>query len=135
MKIKLTFSLLMLLISAFVVFAQQNEQKQPGIPTFKANLIVEDILFAANALSTVEITGNEVDPFLQAKGSILNVVKFIQSNNKRNGDTLTLDIQVPLAQNLLIYMNKAKFQGSQAENYKRFVDALIEGLKPGKPKQ
>ena len=119
--------------------AQQPDPKastgQPAIPTFKVALIVEDIMFAATAITTVEISGSDVDAYLQTKNSLLSVVKYIQTNNSRMTDTLTLDIQFPVGQNLLNLMSKAKFQGAQADNYKRFIEAIVVGLNSGKPKE
>jgi len=119
-----------------ILQAQQDPKAatQPAIPTFKVSLIVEDILFASTAITTVEISGSDVETYLQTKNSLMSVVKYIQTNNRRLTDTLTLDIQIPVAQNLLNLMSKAKFQGSQADNYKRFVEAVIEGLNSSKPK-
>lgn len=121
-------------------FSQQNDAKQAqptqaAPPTFKVSLIVDDIMFAANVINTVEITGSDVDAFLLTKNSLLNVVKYIQTNNSRLTDTLTLDIQFQVGKSLLGFMSKTRFQASQVENYRRFVEAINEGMKPSKPKE
>ncbi len=140
---KLVLSLLIFtLISISALQAQKPDSKsanpaaqpQPAvnIPVFQAPVLVEDILFAATTLNSAEITGSEVDLYLQCKNNLQGVIKYIQTNNVKNSDTLTLTFQLPVAQALVNFLGKSKFMGSQVENYRRFIDTIIQASKNAK---
>lgn len=142
MKKLLLTLLIFSLMSVSAVLAQKPENKaanpaaqpQPtaNIPIFQAPVLAEDILFAATTLNSAEITGNEVDLYLQCKNNLQGVVKYIQTNNVKSSDTLTLTFQLPVAQALVTFLGKSKFMGSQVENYRRFIDTIIQNSKNAK---
>lgn len=132
----MNFKGLFLIIFSFFltinIFAQQNQpnlqdpQKQIIL---KPTVIVEDLAFAYTTLGNVEIVGNEVESFLGCKIMIEGFIKTAQTTNKKPADTMSVEMPLLTAQNLINLLSRARITGAQAEQYKRFVDAIVESGK------
>ena len=125
---KLSIILFVVLTSAFTILAQTTNQQQKAV-ILKPVFYVEDITFAVNALNSIEITGTEVDNFLKAKSTLLSTLQKAQKQTKNQKDTIQIDIEINIAQSIVNFLGKAKFSASQAEQYKRFIDAIVESTK------
>ena len=127
---KLLFFLVVISFSSLNLFSKQN-QEQPII--LKPVFIVEDITFAINSMNSIEITGTEVEVFLNCKNSLTAFLQSAQKRNKTVKDTIHCEITLTTAQNIANFLDRAKFSASQAEQFKRFIDALVESTKNYKP--
>ncbi|MGA2296165.1 MAG: hypothetical protein ABSG15_01275 [FCB group bacterium] len=107
----------------------QQQQQQAKTVILKPTFIVEDIVFVYQTLDNIEITGNEVEPFLEVKKVIQSGVQTAQTDKKQPTETIQMDISLPNAQNLITFLSRAKFSGRNAEQFKRFVDAIVESSK------
>ena len=114
-------------------FSQLQQQQQPP-PKLKPTFLVEDLVFVYQTLETIDITGNEVDAFLEIRNYLQTTIKNIQEEKKQAGDKYQTEIPLPMAQNMLSFLSRAKFSGRNAELYKRFVDSMIESSKALQPK-
>lgn len=128
-------SLFLIMFSFFLtssLFAQQNQanlqdpQKQIIL---KPTVIVEDLAFAYTTLGNVEIVGNEVESFLGCKTMIEGFIKTAQTTNKKPADSMVVEMPLLTAQNLINLLSRARITGAQAEQYKRFIDAIVESGK------
>ena len=108
----------------------QINQRRPDYtfyiePKFKEpKFFVEDVVFMNNALNTIEISGGEVDAFMSVKNFFKAAIKDIQDNKRSPADQVEYSVDLESARILLKFLERAKFSGSQAEKYKRFVDAI-----------
>ncbi len=125
---------LFLFVLAFASAYSQLQQQQPA-PKLKPTFHVEDLVFVYQTLETVDISGGEVDVFLEVRNFLQSTIKSIQEAKKQAGDTYQTEIPLPLAQNMLSFLSRAKFSGRNAELYKRFVDSLVESSKALQPPQ
>jgi hypothetical protein len=140
---KLIFLLAFLFLSSYTFsFAQKQNpapqtqpgaasQAQPKVVILKPVFELADVIFALNAIGTVEIQGGtEVDAFLVCKKALTQIVESAQASGKKPNDKISADIQLPVAQNILTLLNRAKFTGAFAGNYKGFVDSLVASARP-----
>lgn len=124
--------LLLLVISLFplLLLAQQQPQnQQQEMPTLSPKVIVGDIVFVTQTLKTVEIKGSEVDAFLQVQQSFEKLIVELNKQQKKVNDTVDIRIPLNIAQNTIVFMDRATLQGQNAVVYKRFVDALVAATK------
>ena len=124
---------LFLFVLAFASAHSQLQQQQQPPPKLKPTFQVEDLVFVYQTLETVDITGNEADAFIEVRNFLQTTLKSIQEAKKQAGDTYQTEIPLPLAQNILTFLSRAKFSGRNAELYKRFVDSMVESSKALQP--
>ncbi len=105
----------------------QNQKVEPVqlSPTF----IVADVATVYNKLETVEIRGAEVDVFLQIKKKLTQIIEAAQKKQLKAQDTVEVDLELPMAQSILNLMDRAVLQGSEAESFQRFRQAIIDSAK------
>jgi hypothetical protein len=116
----------------FLAYAQQAQkpldQKQE-VKILKPSVVIGDLVFVSQTLKTVEIKGNEVDAFLAVDKHITEILKEFNGKNKKASDTEVIEFPMNIAQNTLVFMDRASLSGQNAVIYKRFVDALVEAAK------
>jgi hypothetical protein len=112
-------------------FAQATKLQTPPAkqPNLKPTFIIGDIYLAVQTLENVEIVGNEIEPFLQVKTTLNNILQEQQNANKKVTDSVKVDLPLPVAQNTLSFLSRAKLPGKIADQFKRFVDAIVESSK------
>ncbi|TAL67918.1 MAG: hypothetical protein EPN82_12635 [Bacteroidetes bacterium] len=133
MKRTIIISLFLFMLMITSAFSQLQQQQQPP-PKLKPTFFVEDLVFVYQTLEAVDISGGEVDAFLEVRNFLQTNIKTIQEAKKQAGDKYQTEIPLPLAQNMLSFLARAKFSGRNAELYKRFVDSLVESSKALQPK-
>lgn len=134
---QLFFAIFLILISSNLMFAQAPPQAPPNQQTLQQIqtqiinpvFITEDVVFVFQTFNAIEITGNEIDAFLNAKKTIQGLIKKAQDEKKQLTDTMKTELQVQTAQDILTFLQRGKFAGANAEKFKRFVDAIIEAAK------
>ena len=121
---------LIIAISSVSLFAQKQLQTpQPKAPVLKPTVLIADLFLVIQTLESVEITGNEVEAFLQAKNTLNGFLQDQQNANKRVTDSIKIELPLPVAQNTMSFLSRAKISGKVAEQFKRFVDAIVESSK------
>lgn len=108
--------------------AQQKTEAKQEVYILKPKVQVGDFAFAMNLLNTIVISPQEVDVFLALKNQLQPVVDKIQKENPQANQMLEFDIPLPMANNLLEFLSRSKFQASEAERYKRFENAFVEAV-------
>jgi len=101
-------------------------------PVLKPTFIVSDIYVAIQILDGIELTGNEVDAFLEVKKTLRSYLETAQNQKLKVSDEMKVELQGHLAQNILTFLSRSVLKGNMAEQYKRFVDAIIESSKTEK---
>jgi hypothetical protein len=112
-----------------VANAQNTPAQQPPAKILKPKVYAADLIFAFQLLNTIELRGSEVDALLEVKNALKPYIEKIQKENLQLNAVVTFDISAPLAYNLLQFLERGKFTGSDAEKYKRFVEAMSEAAK------
>lgn len=131
---KIVFSIAMLCLMAFGVSDTFAQKAQPAAQQQKETIIspsmpVACIMFAVEALNTIQITGNEVDAFMQAKGVLEAEINRCAEKKMKTTDITKFDISIGIAQNAVDLLQRAKLTGAQAPLYKGFIDAMVEAAK------
>ena len=129
---KIIISLFLIVLAFASAYSQLQQQQQPP-PKLKPTFHVEDLVFVYQTLENVDISGSEADAFIEVRNYLQTTLKGVQEAKKQAGDTYQTEIPLPLAQNILTFLSRAKFSGKNAELYKRFVDSLVESSKALQP--
>ncbi|MFA6572232.1 MAG: hypothetical protein WCT77_13475 [Bacteroidota bacterium] len=132
MKRNLFLLFILILVSGTSLFSQVQ---QPKVPSLKPVWYVEDLYFIYQALDNIEIQGSEVEPFLDVKKNIQTALQLSQTQKKQLSETIQTEVPFQTAQNLVNFLGRAKFAGKNAEQYKRFIDAIIEASKALQPQK
>lgn len=112
--------------SSFAQTAPAAATQQASNPVIiKPTMPIEYVVFASNALTTIEIQGNEVDSYLACKNVLDTELKKYIAEKKRPEDVVTFGIQLEIAQNLITLLNRAKLTGNDAPKFKGFLNALV----------
>jgi len=125
-------STMILLLSLFVaVNAQTHLQSNPNakIPDLKPTFIVSDIYVVMQILEGIELQGKEVEAFLDVKNNLKSYLETAKEKKLKVSDTLKVVMPGYLAQNLITFLARATLRGNMADQYKRFVDAIINSSK------
>lgn len=132
MKAQIILSLILISIIANISLSQQQpiiNQQQLLQQVIKPTFIVEDVVIALQILNNIEITGNEIDAFLNVKRTLQAIIKRVQDSSMQTTDQIRVEITVQTAQDMLTFLQRGKFSGQVAEKYKRFIDAIVESAK------
>jgi hypothetical protein len=107
-----------------VALAQGQLQQPPQPQIIKPKLSVGLVAFAINLINSVEIQGREVDAFLEVRKVLTDAFEQAQKANRKLDDQLTLEFQLPVAQNLVTLLQRARITGADAERFKQLMDAI-----------
>ncbi len=109
-----------------VALAQGQLQQPPQPQIIKPKLSVGLVAFAINLINSVEIQGREVDAFLEVRKVLTDAFEAAQKGNRRVDEELTLEFQLPVAQNLVTLLQRARITGADADRFKQLMDAITE---------
>lgn len=122
MKIKF-FAIFAALFLAFSgLYAQQD---QPKVPDLNVEFNVGDIVFAYQSLGTIELTGREVDAFVGVTNHFKPIMEKMTKDQTKLDEKITITIPVGIAQNFLVFMERAKLTGANAERFVRIKEAIV----------
>ncbi|MFP4369431.1 MAG: hypothetical protein ACOC2K_04720 [Bacteroidota bacterium] len=126
MNARLILIVITLIFAAISVSAQEvpaGEEKLEN-QILKPTFIFGDIVFANKAMATIDIKGSEVDPFLQMQARLEGFINAAKEQEVTNTDSVTVQLTVAEANNLILFLERATLSGANAVRYKRFTDAL-----------
>lgn len=122
------YGLALIMVAGTALLAQQNGQLQTPPPPqiIKPKLTVANLVFTINLINAVELQGREVDAFLEVRKVLTDALDGAQKANRANPtDEVTLELQLPVAQNLVTLMQRARITGADADRYKQVMDAIM----------
>jgi len=108
---------------------QQSQQSQAGQQIIKPTFHLEDVVIVLQSLNNVELSGSEIDAFLNAKRFLQLTIKKAQDKNLQATDTISTELTIQNAQDILTFMQRGKIAGANVEKYKRFVDSMVAAAK------
>jgi hypothetical protein len=135
MKRNIILVFLIILASGISVFAQNNGtllKPAKDFPVLKPTFIVSDVYIALQILDGIELTGNEVDAFLEVKKVMKSYLETAQNQKLKVNDEMKVEMPGHIAQNVLTFLSRSILKGNMAEQYKRFVDAIVDASKAEK---
>ncbi len=120
-----------IIISAISAFSQDSPLQSQKAPVAKLEptVIVGDLVGVYQKLETVEIRGSEVDTYLTIKKQLTEFIETAKKKELKTTDNLKIEMELPMAQNLLNLMDRAVIQGAEAEGFQRFRQAFIDSAK------
>lgn len=92
----------------------------------KVEFSIEELAFSINVLNSIDITGEEVQPFMDLRNVFMDVYKDISGEKKKSG---TVSLTMPMAKNFLFFMQRGRFKGVDAEIFNKISTKMIEEIK------
>lgn len=142
MKKNIIIAIIMALMIAIGYQSASAQQAQANTQAAQQEIIITPsmpigyVVFAINALNTIQIQGSEVNLFISAKEILEKEVNRCAELKMKNSDITKFDIAATKAQNIVDFLQRAKLTGAEAGLYKGFIDALIDAAREaGKKKK
>ncbi|MFM7774278.1 MAG: hypothetical protein ACKO9V_05430 [Candidatus Kapaibacterium sp.] len=104
--------------------AQTKPAEASKPQTVKPQMPLGDLAFAIQTLSTVNITGSEVEAYIDVKNTFKKVFEQAQKDQKKETDVIVIEMSVLTANNFLELFRRANLQGAAAERFLAVKNAL-----------
>jgi hypothetical protein len=123
---KQLFSIIIaMMIMTTSAFAQQQQAQQQQLQIIKPTFTYGQIDLALKLMTKIELTGTEVDAFLEIRGILYPALAKGANDKKQLTDKVTLDMNVKQADNVLAFLNRTKLIGAEVQTFKEFKDAIF----------
>lgn len=120
------FSLIIaLMIMTTSAFAQQQQAQQQQLQIIKPTFTYAQVDLALKLMTKIELTGTEVDAFLEIRGILYPALVKGANDKKQLTDKVTLEMNVKQADNVLAFLNRTKLIGAEVQTFKEFKDAIF----------
>jgi len=86
----------------------------------------DELAFSINILNSIDLTGEEVMPFIDIKNLLMGVYKSAGSGSKK---TAEVDFTTVTAKNFLFFMQRAKLKGAEAVMFNDVSSRMVEAVK------
>lgn len=106
-------------------FAQQQQAQQQQLQIIKPIFTYAQIDLALKLMGKIELTGTEVDAFMEIRGIFYPALVKGANEKKQLTDKVTLDMNVKQADNVLAFLNRTKLIGAEVLTFKEFKDAIF----------
>lgn len=123
MKIKFFAIIAVLFLAISGLYAQQGQQQQ--VPDLKVTFNAGDLVFAYQSLGTIELTGREVDAFVQVTDHFKPIIEKMNTDKTKLEDNINVTLPIGIAQNFLVFMERAKLTGVNAERFVRIKGEIV----------
>ena len=117
-----------IMLSVCLLFAANAVQAQSS-KTIKPKMAVADADFVAQLLNTIDISGSEVDAFLEVRGVFMKILETAVKDKKLMSDQVTVEMTIPQAQNFVTLIQRAKLKGEGAVKFKELVTMVVDAAK------
>ncbi|MFM8178930.1 MAG: hypothetical protein ACKOAG_07080 [Candidatus Kapaibacterium sp.] len=104
--------------------AQTKPAEASKPQTVKPQMPLGDLAFAIQTLSTVNITGSEVEAYIDVKNTFKKVFEQAQKDQKKETDVIVIEMSILTANNFLELFRRANLQGAAAERFLAVKNAL-----------
>lgn len=122
---KLFSIIIAMMIMTTSAFAQQQQAQQQQLQIIKPTFTYGQIDLALKLMTKIELTGTEVDAFLEIRGILYPALAKGANDKKQLTDKVTLDMNVKQADNVLAFLNRTKLIGAEVQTFKEFKDAIF----------
>jgi hypothetical protein len=95
-------------------------------PKVIINLNTNELAFSLNLLNTIDLTGEEVGPFLEIKN--LLTASYKESSSSKKGST-DVHFELPMARNFVFFMQRVKLKGADAALFYDLNKKIVDNIK------
>ena len=92
--------------------------------TVKPQMTVGDLAFTLQTLASVNITGAEVEAYVDVKHTFMRVFEQSKKEQKKEADIVVVEMSILTANNFLELFKRANLQGAAAERFLAVKNAL-----------
>lgn len=86
----------------------------------------DELAFSVSALNSIDLNGEEVNPFIEVKTQMINTYKEVSAARKPSGE---VSFSIPEAKNFLFFMRRVKLKGAEASLFNDVTTKMIDALK------
>ena len=94
----------------------------------KVTFTIDELAFSINVLNSIDLLGEEVQPFMGIRNLLMGVYKDASSRKKR---TAEVNFTTTTANNFLFFIQRAKLKGAEAILFNDVCGKVIEAVKKG----
>ena len=117
---KMNKIIITILCASFIGIAEGKDDK------VKVAFTTDELAFSINILNTIDLSGEEVMPFMDIKNLLMDVYKDVSSGKKKNAD---VDFTITTAKNFLFFIQRAKLKGADAVLFNDVTNKMVEAIK------
>ena len=92
----------------------------------KVAFTTDELAFSINILNSIDLLGEEVQPFMDIKNLLMEVYKDVSSGKKK---TAEVDFTTAKAKNFLFFIQRAKLKGAEAVLFNDVCNKTVEAIK------
>ncbi len=94
----------------------------------KVNIVLtaNELAFSLNLLNTIDLTGEEVGPFLDIKNLLTSAYKESSGSKKGSAD---VNFALPVAKNFIFFMQRVKLKGADATLFYDLNKKIVDNIK------
>ena len=125
MKHMFSIIICLLMISTSTFAQQQVQQQQQQLQIIKPTFSYAQVELALRLMGKIELTGTEVDAFLEIRGILYPAYAKGANEKKQVTDKVTIEMNVKQADNVLAFLNRTRLIGAEVQTFKEFKDAIF----------
>jgi len=124
----LKLAIIAILLTATSIFAQNGAKTEPPI-ILKCEFQAGDLMVVYQSLNTVNISGKEVDAFISVQNTLKPKVETLVKNNAKIEDKVPMELELAIANNLYIFIERITIKGGDADKIVRFKSEIQASAK------
>jgi hypothetical protein len=115
---------LFIFISANISFAESKKGAEAEI-----SFEVSEIFYMINLMQRIELSGSEVQAFLDVYNKFIEKAEQARKDNKKPKDKIKITIAKTAVANCLTFIQRASLTGGEATQFQAIVDKILNALK------
>ncbi|NLV69084.1 MAG: hypothetical protein GXY14_15555 [Spirochaetes bacterium] len=92
----------------------------------KVEFTIEELAFSINVLNSIELIGEEVQPFMDIRTVLMDAYKEMSGGKKKSGN---INFTMPMAKNFFFFMQRGKFKGADAVIFNSISTKMVDAIK------
>jgi hypothetical protein len=113
-------------VVAFVVMISAMSVAFAGDQKVTVKFTSDELAFSVSALNSIDLSGDEVNAFVDVKNEIFTTYKDVSASRKTSGD---VSFTLPEEKNFLFFMRRVKLKGAEATLFNDVTAKIIDTLK------
>ena len=127
-KVRLvSFLTLIFLLSASGILSAADKKKDDNKPKLiEVPYTFQETVYALNLLNGVQLSGEEVIPFLQIYNPLKESAEKARKNNKKETDIISVKMSIPAISNLITFTRRVTLTGAEAVRFDSIIKKAAE---------
>jgi hypothetical protein len=106
---------------AVTLFAADKSDKKISV-----KFTADELAFSISALNSVDLTGEEVTPFIDIRNLLIAEYKEMTAGKKQGAD---INFTMATAKNFVFFLQRVKLKGAEANLFNDIISKMVETIK------